>query len=109
MVLGIFPNAAFPLARERAFQMSDGGTRLFAMPYTRDLSMWQLSWEMPEDEALALGRCARSLKAKALEVCRGWHAPVPAMIEASDFHEFVSGSVLVARVSERDRQAVRQK
>ena len=43
VVLGIFPNEAFPLCRHRVFQTSDGVTRLFAMPFDQDRSMLQVA------------------------------------------------------------------
>jgi hypothetical protein len=35
VVLGIFDNAGFPLTKGRAFQMADGKSRMFAMPFTK--------------------------------------------------------------------------
>jgi 2-polyprenyl-6-methoxyphenol hydroxylase-like FAD-dependent oxidoreductase len=68
VVLGIFENASFPLTQRRAFQTSDGRARLFAMPFTAELSMWQLSWAMPEEEAVAVSKSTDLLRAAALQV-----------------------------------------
>jgi 2-polyprenyl-6-methoxyphenol hydroxylase-like FAD-dependent oxidoreductase len=68
VVLGIFDNASFPLTQSRAFQTSDGRARLFAMPFTAELSMWQLSWAMPEEEAVAVSKSTDLLRAAALQV-----------------------------------------
>jgi hypothetical protein len=83
VVLGIFPNAAFPLCQARAFQTSDGTSRLFAMPFTETHSMWQLSWPMPEAAAIEAAKSSESLRAEALARCEGWHDPIPAIISAA--------------------------
>jgi hypothetical protein len=43
---------------------------MFAMPFSSDYSMWQLSWAMEEEEALALARAPAKLRDAALEVGR---------------------------------------
>ena len=75
VVLGIFDNASFPLTQRRAFQTSDGRARLFAMPFTGELSMWQLSWAMPEEEAVAVSKSTNLLRAAALQVSSHFHHP----------------------------------
>jgi len=75
VVLGIFDNALFPLTQRRAFQTSDGCARLFAMPFTAELSMWQLSWAMGEEEAVAVSKSTDLLRAAALQVSSHFHHP----------------------------------
>lgn len=70
-----------------AYQISDGSTRLFGMPFRSDgATMWQLSWPAPDErEAAALGRRGGvALKEAALERCGAWRAPVPALLRATD-------------------------
>ena len=42
VVLGIFDSQPHALCGERIFQMSDGATRVFVMPYSRTQHMWQV-------------------------------------------------------------------
>jgi salicylate hydroxylase len=42
VVLGIFDSQPYPLCRDRIFQMSDGATRIFVMPYSHTQHMWQV-------------------------------------------------------------------
>ena len=101
VVLGIFPNSSFPLARQRAFQTSDGCTRYFGMPFTDDESMWQISWSMDETEAKELSRSNEGLKREVARRCKGWHHPVPAIIESTPIH-------LVSGYPSYDRPAIPQ-
>jgi len=91
VVLGIFKNSKFPLARRRMFQTSDGAARMFVMPFTEHQSMWQLSWKMAEEDALELAQDRRALRMAALQVCTQWHEPIAQIIEKSDFEQHVSG------------------
>lgn len=42
VVLGIFDSQTHALCRDRIFQMSDGATRIFVMPYSPTQHMWQV-------------------------------------------------------------------
>jgi len=105
VVLGIFPNKDFPLCQERVFQTSDGHTRMFAMPFNSEKSMWQLSWAMEEVDARQLssdpkverslcrpsdGVLWQALFLEALKRCKSWHFPISEMIQSTAF-ELVSG------------------
>eukprot|EP01043_Picozoa_sp_COSAG02_P021217 COSAG02_NODE_1073_length_14776_cov_6.711930_10_plen_353_part_00 len=46
----------------------------------RDLSMWQLSWRMPEQEARQLASDRVALKAEVLRRCGSWHEPIPTLL-----------------------------
>ena len=87
VVLGIFKNSKHDLCKSRMFQTSDGRARMFAMPFSKHQSMWQLSWEMEEAEARQLARSPDLLREAALQTCRNWHAPIPSIIAASDFEQ----------------------
>lgn len=101
VVLGIFPNSTFPLARQRAFQTSDGCTRLFGMPFTDDESMWQISWSVDELEAKELSKSSEGLKREVARRCQGWHDPIPAIIDCTPVH-------LVSGYPSYDRPAIPQ-
>eukprot|EP00931_Biecheleriopsis_adriatica_P064486 TRINITY_DN39260_c0_g1_i3.p1 TRINITY_DN39260_c0_g1~~TRINITY_DN39260_c0_g1_i3.p1 ORF type:complete len:447 (-),score=47.77 TRINITY_DN39260_c0_g1_i3:652-1992(-) len=74
-----------------AFQMSDTDTRLFGMPFNKTQTMWQLSWPMDQDAAIALAsEGAASLKAMALALCGDWAPPVPQLLGATKV-ELISG------------------
>jgi len=90
VVLGIFPNKDLPLCQERVFQTSDGHTRMFAMPFNSEKSMWQLSWAMEEAEARQLAGDPKALFLEALKRCKSWHYPICEMIQSTAF-ELVSG------------------
>jgi salicylate hydroxylase len=65
------------------FQTANGNERMYMMPYTEDSVMWQLSFPMPEEEAMALSaRGTQALKEEALRRCQ-WHAPIPQIIAAT--------------------------
>ena len=66
------------------FQTADGITRIYAMPYSSDQFMWQLSFPLKEQHAkdVSLGGPAL-LKAEALKRCRSWHDPIPQLLQAT--------------------------
>lgn len=45
-----------------------------------DLSMWQLSWPLPEQEARKLASDRTALKAEVLRRCGSWHEPIPSLL-----------------------------
>lgn len=71
-----------PLVRERIWQMADGDTRLYAMPFTinPDCTFWQLSFPLLEEQACILAKDTQALSAEILRRCGSWHAPVPQML-----------------------------
>lgn len=65
------------------FQTANGNERIYMMPYDSDTVMWQLSFPMTEEEAMALSvQGAQALKAEA---CRRtqWHHPIPQILAAT--------------------------
>ena len=68
-----------------AMQMSDGTTRIFAMPFDSGRVMWQLSFPMDEDVAIELTKKGpAALKKEALTRCGTWATPVPELLAAAD-------------------------
>ncbi|KGO84784.1 monooxygenase [Flavobacterium rivuli WB 3.3-2 = DSM 21788] len=96
VILGICPlhlleNADNPLLDSATvFQTANGNERIYMMPYTSNSVMWQFSFYMPQDEAIALS--AQGPEALKAEACRraGWHDPVPQILAATP-NENVSG------------------
>jgi len=97
VVLGIVP-LDHPLVHERVFETVDGVTRLYSMPFTADLCMWQLSFPCSEADAKkftegTLSERAAMLKAEALRRCSGWHSPIPEMFETTELCNMSGGPV----------------
>jgi 2-polyprenyl-6-methoxyphenol hydroxylase-like FAD-dependent oxidoreductase len=95
VVLGIFDCTApeFALFEERIVQMSDGVTRLFMMPFSghKHKAMWQLSFGIPHDQALALSaQGPAALVQEAVRRCGEWADPIPAILAATSL-ELVTG------------------
>ena len=82
VILGIV-RSEHPLIQERIFETVDGTTRIYAMPFTSDCSMWQLSFPCDEARARALAASPPLLLAEALSRCAGWHRPVPELLSAT--------------------------
>jgi salicylate hydroxylase len=83
VILGRAP-CAHPLPLRHVTQTLDGRTRLYAMPFSSGVAMWQLSMRMAEGEALALsGAGPGALLAAAAAAVAGWHAPLPALVAAT--------------------------
>ena len=112
VVLGICRGNDHPLCQHKVFQVVDGETRMYAMPFTAspdgdgclrgvdddaagaDTSdapapgamMWQLSFPVSEAEAKAMagGEEAQSaLLAEAVRRCGDWPSPVPELLAAT--------------------------
>ena len=65
------------------FQTANGNERIYMMPFSADSLMWQLSFPLPEKEAMALSaRGARALKDEAYRRTQ-WHQPIPQILEAT--------------------------
>ncbi len=88
-ILGICPLADI-VADDRTlldsatvFQTANGNERIYIMPFAKDSVMWQLSFPMPEEEAIALSaQGTEALKEEALRRCQ-WHDPIPQILAAT--------------------------
>eukprot|EP00746_Dinoflagellata_sp_MGD_P149806 gnl/MRDRNA2_/MRDRNA2_81785_c0_seq1.p1 gnl/MRDRNA2_/MRDRNA2_81785_c0~~gnl/MRDRNA2_/MRDRNA2_81785_c0_seq1.p1 ORF type:complete len:313 (+),score=42.26 gnl/MRDRNA2_/MRDRNA2_81785_c0_seq1:509-1447(+) len=74
---------AIPLTQHRIFETVDGTTRIYAMPFTKDATMWQLSFPFAEAAARALVKDPAALKAEVLQRCGQWHDPVPSLLRST--------------------------
>ena len=89
VILGICPLEALQglesplLDSATVFQTANGNERIYVMPYSTDTVMWQLSFPMPEAEAIALS--AKGAQALKEEACRRtqWHSPIPQIVSAT--------------------------
>lgn len=89
VILGICPLSALEnldsplLDSATVFQTANGNERIYIMPYSHDSVMWQLSFPMPEEEAIALS--AQGAQALKEEACRRahWHDPIPQILAAT--------------------------
>lgn len=89
VILGICPLSALKgldstlLDSATVFQTANGNERIYMMPYTSDSVMWQLSFPMPEKEAMELS--ALGVQALKEEACRRtqWHDPIPQILAAT--------------------------
>ncbi|MFT5906075.1 MAG: salicylate hydroxylase, partial [Cryomorphaceae bacterium] len=89
VILGICPLANLDgleshlLDSATVFQTVNGNERIYMMPYAADSVMWQLSFPMPEEEAMALS--AQGPQALKDEACRRtpWHDPIPQIMAAT--------------------------
>jgi len=86
VVLGYVPTGeieAFPLPQHRIFETVDGVTRIYAMPFTASITMWQLSFPYAEEAARSLVKDPATLKAEILRRCGQWHEPVPDLLNST--------------------------
>jgi 2-polyprenyl-6-methoxyphenol hydroxylase-like FAD-dependent oxidoreductase len=89
VILGICPLSALEghnsslLDSATVFQTANGNERIYVMPFTSDSVMWQLSFQMPEEEAKALS--AKGPQALKEEACRRtpWHDPIPQILTST--------------------------
>jgi len=89
VILGICPLSALTgidsslLDSATVFQTANGNERIYIMPYSSDAVMWQLSFPMPESEAIVLS--ANGVHALKEEACRRtrWHDPIPQILAAT--------------------------
>lgn len=84
VVLGI-SEAPCTLANRRIFETVDGETRVYAMPFTVNSTMWQLSFPYPEDAARKLCKNPSKLRKEILRRCIDWHDPVPELLKSTSF------------------------
>lgn len=85
VILGICPigsiTASALLDGKTVFQTANGNERMYMMPYSPTTIMWQLSFPLLEEEAIALNCSgAPALKEEALCRCPLWHAPIPQIL-----------------------------
>ena len=85
VILGICPleniSESVLLDGETVFQTANGHERMYMMPYSPTTIMWQLSFPLPEEEAITFNRLgAPALKEEALRRCPAWHAPIPQIL-----------------------------
>lgn len=98
VVLGMGP-CTHPLVHERVWQMVDGDTRLFAMPFTvhsdgsPDLTFWQLSFPLPETQAHELAINPAGLSAEVQRRCAHWHAPLPQLLRDTELSAITAYAV----------------
>lgn len=86
VILGICPLSALEgiqsplLDSETVFQTANGNERIYMMPYDSNSIMWQLSFQMTEEEAKKLS--AKGTKALKEEACLRtmWHTPIPEIL-----------------------------
>eukprot|EP00941_MAST-03F_sp_MAST-3F-sp1_P004956 g4956.t1 len=106
VILGI-AKCDFPGYDQTVCQTLDGATRLYTMPFTRKsdsgeagcpdstdtsvaavgegTTMWQLSFPCSIEEAKKIASTPESLRGEALRRCREWHAPIPDLLENTNF------------------------
>lgn len=89
VILGICPLAALDniesplLDSATVFQTANGNERIYVMPYDQNTVMWQLSFPMTEQAAIALSsKGPNGLKAEAIKRTN-WHSPIPEIIAAT--------------------------
>lgn len=71
------------LDSKTVFQTANGHERIYIMPYDAHSVMWQLSFPMQEDRAIALSaKGAQALKQEAISRCH-WHSPIPQILAAT--------------------------
>jgi 2-polyprenyl-6-methoxyphenol hydroxylase-like FAD-dependent oxidoreductase len=65
------------------FQTANGHERIYIMPYTTDSVMWQLSFPLDENEAIAISQQgAEALQKEAIRRTP-WHSPIPEILTAT--------------------------
>lgn len=96
VILGICPLSALNgfesslLDSATVFQTANGNERIYLMPYNSTSVMWQLSFQMAENDAKALSsKGPHALKKEALHRCN-WHDPIPQILAAT-FEAQISG------------------
>lgn len=78
------------LDQATVFQTANGHERIYMMPYDKDAIMWQLSFPISEQEAIALNHAGpAALKKEAIKRTQ-WHDPIP-QIMAMTPEALVSG------------------
>jgi 2-polyprenyl-6-methoxyphenol hydroxylase-like FAD-dependent oxidoreductase len=108
VILGICDGNSHPLCDHKVFQVVDGTTRIYVMPFspssdgddcftarredgvseqnikTSDPLMWQLSFPISEEKAVELAKAGPTrLLSEAVERCGSWIDPVPEIISST--------------------------
>ena len=68
------------------FELVDGQSRLYAMPFTpppEPTTMWQLSFPIESDEALLQRAGGAALLEEAMRRCGDWAEPLPQLLRAT--------------------------
>jgi 2-polyprenyl-6-methoxyphenol hydroxylase-like FAD-dependent oxidoreductase len=74
----------FNFGVDKIWQTVDGVTRMYAMPFgIEGETMWQLSWQCSEEEAVALGGEAAGLLAEAKSRVAGRHDPWTELLQST--------------------------
>lgn len=91
VILGITPLAALQdsqhevLDGKTVFQTANGHERTYVMPYDAEHLMWQLSFPLPETDAVALSaQGPAAMQREAIRRLTGWHDPVPQLLAQTD-------------------------
>jgi len=80
------------------FQTVNGHERIYMMPYDADTIMWQLSFPLPEQDAIKLSRDGpEALKREGIRRLQDWHSPVPEILSATETSR-ISGYPVYDRV-----------
>ena len=107
VMLGICDGNSHPLCDHKVFQVVDGTTRIYVMPFSPSSDgdgcltarledgakqniktsaplMWQLSFPFPEEKAVELAKaCPTQLLSEAIKRCGSWIDPVPELISST--------------------------
>jgi len=85
VILGISENKLCPNTQVKLVrQWLDGSTRIFAMPFDIQHTMWQLSFPIDENTALQLQGKPHLLKQVALERCGHWHTDASSLLKHAE-------------------------
>lgn len=91
VILGICPRNisglwVHPLLdNETIFQSVNGHERIYMMPFDFEHIMWQMSFQVSEDEAKKLNKAgSEALRQEWLRRLWDWHSPIPEILEATD-------------------------
>jgi len=97
VILGICPLDALNdtwnplLDSATVFQTVNGHERIYMMPYDENTIMWQLSFPMLEEDAIALNKkWPEALRQEGINRLWAWHAPIPEILKATDISQ-ISG------------------
>lgn len=90
VILGICPLSAIKdtqsdlLDSATVFQTANGQERIYMMPFSSEEIMWQLSFPMNEEDAIALSKKGKSALKKEAILRTQWHSPIPQIMNATD-------------------------
>jgi len=90
VILGICPFSKLTdlehplLDNATVFQSANGVERMYMMPFSKDVIMWQFSYPISEEEAIEISKKgANALKEEALRRVDNWHDPIPKIMNAT--------------------------